>query len=100
MPGCDTRETGRGRSASSDVPARLDGLFADTLAQQEIGIVEILEEFGEERVTVLGDSFLDPVENTTVHALRVIRRFKQEGRDRRDEYRLADSLRSVLRSEE
>src|ERR1019366_5940703 len=95
MPCWYASETGRGRGARCNVPARLDGLFTYTLAQQEIGIVEILEKLGEERVAVCDDGFLDTLENTAVHALRVILRFEQEGRDRRDQYRLAHALRSV-----
>ncbi len=35
MPGWHARKTGRGRGAGSDVPAGLDGLFADALAEQD-----------------------------------------------------------------
>jgi hypothetical protein len=63
---------------------------------REIRVVEILEKPGEERVTVRGHGFLDPVEDTAVHALRVVRRLQKEGRRRREEHRLAHALRSVL----
>src|SRR6266851_5715366 len=96
MPCRDAGETCRSRGACCDVPARLNGLFADALAQQEICVVEILKEFGEERVTVCRDGLLDPLEDTAVHALRVVRRLQKEGRNRRDEYRLADALRSIF----
>ena len=36
------------------------GLFARTLPREDVGVVEILEELGEERVTVIGHGFLDP----------------------------------------
>src|ERR1039457_6238455 len=90
------RVAGRSRGAGCDVPARLNGLFADTLPQQEIRVVEILEKLGEERVTVCGDGFLNPLEHTAVNTFRVVRRLQQEGRDRRDKYRLAHSLRSIF----
>src|ERR1700684_3167080 len=94
MPCGDASEAGRSRGAGRHVPACVDSLFADALAQQEIRIVEILEKLGEERVTVRGDGFFDPLEDTAVHALRVIRRLQQEGWHRRDEDRLAHALRS------
>src|ERR1039458_2962141 len=89
-------ETGRGRGGSCDVPAGLDGLIANALAQQEVRVVEILEEIGEERVTVCGDGLLDSLEDTAVHAFRVVRRLQQERRNPRDDYRLAYALRSVF----
>src|ERR1022692_4651825 len=95
MPCRDRSQAGRGGGARCHVPACLDSLFADALAQQEIRVVEILEELGEERVAVCGHGFLDPVEDTAIHALRVVRRLQQERWDRRDEYRLAHALRSV-----
>ena len=63
MPCRHASETGRSRGAGRDIPASLDGLFADALAQQEVRVVEILEKLGEERVTVGGDGLLDPVED-------------------------------------
>src|SRR5664280_3020094 len=97
MPGWHTSQTGRGRGVSGDVPTGLNGLFANALAQQEIRVIEILEEIGEECITVCSDSFLDSLENTAVHAFRIIRRFQQERRNPGDDYRLADALRSVFR---
>src|SRR5659263_266846 len=63
MPCWYAGEAGRGRGAGCDVPAGLHRLFADALAEQEVGVVEILEEIGEERVTVRDDRFLDPLEH-------------------------------------
>src|ERR1039458_5255581 len=96
MPCGHASETGRSGGAGCEVPARLNGLFADTLPQQEIGVVEILEKLREEGVTVCGDGLLYPLEDTAVHTLRVFRRLQQEGRDRRDEHRLAHALRSIF----
>src|SRR6266478_4915295 len=96
MPGRHASDTGRRRGAGCDVPASLDRLLADALPQEEIGVVEILKKFGEECVTVGDDGFLDAIEDTTVHALRVVRRLQKEGRDGRDEYRLAHACRSEL----
>jgi hypothetical protein len=50
-------------------------LFADTLAQQEVCVVEILEKVGKERVTVRDDRFLDALEYAGVYAFRVCRAF-------------------------
>jgi hypothetical protein len=58
VPCCDTDQAGGGGGGCRHVPASLDGLFADTLTQQQIGVVEILEEAGEERVAVDGDGLL------------------------------------------
>src|SRR5258708_32634628 len=96
MPRRHARETGRGRGAGRHVPTGLHSLFADAFAQQEIGVVEILEKLGEERVTVRGDGLLDALEDRAVYALRVVGRLQQKGRDRRDEDRLAHALRSVF----
>src|SRR5579863_4752538 len=96
MPCRHASETGRSRGAGCDIPARLDGLFANALAQQDIRVVEILEKLGEERVTVCDDGFLDPVEDIAVHALWVVGRLQKEGRNGRDEYRLAHACRSEL----
>src|ERR1019366_508404 len=97
MPGWHTSQTGRGRGLSGDVPTGLDGLFAHALAQQEIRVIEILEEIGEECITVCSDSFLDSLEDASVHAFRIIRRLRQERRNPGDDYRLAHALRSVFR---
>src|SRR6266852_7638534 len=59
VPGCDTRHARGGGSSGRHVPVSLDCLFADTLTQQLVGVVEILEEAGEERVTVGGHGVLD-----------------------------------------
>jgi hypothetical protein len=59
VPGWDTRQAGGGGGAGRHIPASLDGLFADTLTQQQVGVVEILEEASEERVAVGGNGFLD-----------------------------------------
>src|SRR6266852_6029905 len=72
MPRGYAGKTRCGGGAGSEIPAGLHRLFADALAQENIRVVEILEEFGEERVTVCGDRFLDAVEHTAVHALGVV----------------------------
>ena len=47
-------------------------MFAYTLPQENVGVVEILEEASEERIAVGGDRFLDPRKDTAIHALRVV----------------------------
>jgi len=42
-----------------------------------VGVVEILEELGEERIAVGGHRFLDPRKDTAIHALRVVGRLEQ-----------------------
>src|SRR5437899_2835121 len=73
MPRRYTSQTGGGRRARGDVPVRLNRLFADSLAQQHIQVVEILEEFGEEGVAIRGDSLLNPLEDAAVHTLWIVR---------------------------
>src|ERR1039458_5181963 len=96
MPGWHTSKTRRRRGACCNVPASLDGLFADALTQQEVRVVEILEKLGEERVTICDNGFLDAIEDRALHALRIVRRLQQERRNRRDEYGLANTFRPVL----
>src|SRR5437899_916990 len=59
VPRCDTRQARGGGGGGRHVPVSLDCLFADTLTQQQVGVVEVLEEAGEERVTVGGHGVLD-----------------------------------------
>src|SRR5512141_2825184 len=91
-PGGHASQTGRSRGAGRHVPPRLNRLLADTLPQQEIRVVEILEELGEERVAIRDDGLLNPREHAAVDAFRVVWRLQQERRDPRNEYRLAHAL--------
>src|SRR5213594_4553381 len=75
MPCWNTSQTCSGGGARSDVPARLYNLLADARAQILVGIVEILEELGEERIAVRQDSLLNPLECTSVDSLRVVSSF-------------------------
>src|ERR1019366_5718709 len=81
MPSGHACKTGGSGGSRRNIPARLDSLLADPLTQEKIGVVEILEKLGEERVAVRGHSFLNALEDAAVHALRVIRRFQQEWRN-------------------
>src|ERR1022692_4101723 len=96
MPRRHTSKTRRGGGAGCNVPASPDGLFADALTQEDIRVVEILEKLVEERVTISDNGFLDAIEDSAVHALRVVRRLEQERRNGPDEYRLANTLRPVF----
>ena len=60
MPRCDARETGGSGGAGRDVPTGLDDLFADTLSQEYVGVVEILKETGEEGIPVSSYRLLYP----------------------------------------
>jgi hypothetical protein len=52
MPGWDARPA-RGRGGiGRDVPTGLNGLFANALSQQYVGVVEILKESAEESIPV------------------------------------------------
>src|SRR5258706_1832691 len=96
MPRWHAGEAGRGRGAGCEVPAGLHGLFADTLAEQKVRVVEVLEKVGEERVTICDDRFLNPVEDAAVHAFRIVRRLQQERRHPRNDYSLTDRFRSIF----
>src|ERR1700680_489589 len=82
MPCGDASETGRGRGSGCQVPAGLDRLLTDALAQEQIRVVEVVKKISEKRVTIRDNSFLDSLEDTTVHALRVVRRLQEERRHR------------------
>src|SRR5258708_30200861 len=96
LQGWQTRKTRRSRCARCNVTAGMDGLLADTISQEDVRVVEILEKLGEERVTVCGNRFLDAFEDGAVYALRVVRRFQQERRNGPDEDCLANPFRSVF----
>src|SRR5712691_6740743 len=72
MPGRHACKTRGGRRADGDVPTRLDGFLADSLAQEDVGIEEVLEKLGKERVAIRGDSCLDALEHAGVHAVGVV----------------------------
>ena len=80
MPCWHASETGCGRGPGCHVPTGLNRLWANALAQEQIRVVEIGKKIGEERVTICDDSFLDSLEDTAVHALRVVGRLQQERR--------------------
>src|SRR5579864_1486325 len=90
---CETRVR---RSNRSRVPTRLNGLLANAFSQVNIRVVEVLEELGEERVTIGAHRFLDSFKHRTVNALRIVCRLEQVRRNAANDYRLADLLRSVL----
>src|SRR3984893_11007584 len=74
VPRAHAFERSRGRGGGCNIPTGLYSLFAYELSNQNVGIVEILEEFGEECVTVLPDGGLHSSEDVFVHALRIVRR--------------------------
>src|SRR5437879_3169130 len=53
----DACQAGCGRGARRDVPTALSRLFADTLPQELVGLVEIREEAAEECIAVGGHRF-------------------------------------------
>src|SRR5580692_9956568 len=77
MPGCDACQAGDGGGARRDVPTGLNRLFADTLPQELVGVVEILEEAAEECIAVCGHRFFDPGKYATIHALGIVGRLEQ-----------------------
>src|SRR5215472_10882985 len=63
MPRRDTGEARIGRSNGSGVPTRLHRLLAYPLAQVNVGVVEVLEKFGKERVTIRGHCLLNSLKH-------------------------------------
>ena len=55
MPRWNARQARDSRRDASHIPACLHRLLADPLPKVNVGVVEVLEEFGEERVAVLLD---------------------------------------------
>src|ERR1700693_2057965 len=96
MPGWDAREAGDCGSAGRDVPAGLDGLFADTLSQQYVGVVEILKETSEESIPVSCYRLLYPGKYAPIHALGVVGRFEQVWRHSGDDHRFAHTTGAVF----
>src|SRR6202030_1301986 len=92
VPGWATRQAGSGGGAGRHVPASLDGLFADTLTQQQVGVVEILEEASEERVAVGRHGFLDAGKYTGIHAFGIVAGLEQVRWHARDNHGFAYTL--------
>src|SRR5580704_15476550 len=96
MPGWDAREAGGCRGAGRDVPAGLDGLFADTLSEKYVGVVEILKEPGQESIPVSCYCLLYPGKYAPIHALGVVGRFEQVRRHSGDDHGFAHTTGTVF----
>src|SRR5205807_8600470 len=77
------------------VAAGLPGAVADSATSEDVEDVEGVEEALEERVAILDDRRLDPLEDLTVDTLRVVLGLEHEGRDRPEQHSLAHTLRAV-----
>jgi hypothetical protein len=95
-PAGDTRYAGGSGRSDRDIPARLDGLLADALSHKQIGVVEVLEELGEERITVGCYRLLNPCKNGARHTLWVIVRPQEVGRYTRDDHGFAHTPGTVF----
>src|SRR5215467_4919849 len=73
VPGGNARKSSRRRGARCDIPAGLNGLLADALSQQLIGIVEVLEKLRKKGIAVSNDGFLNALENRGIDAFGVVR---------------------------
>src|ERR1700747_1405778 len=78
VPSWHAGQTGRSGSTGGYVPAGFDGLFADAPPKKNICVIEILEEFGEEGVTVCSDGLLNSIEHTAVHTFWVVGGLQKE----------------------
>lgn len=89
-------EAGCSRGACGHVPTGLHGSLTDGLSHVNIGIKEVLEELGKERITVRGDGSLNPLEHAAINAIRVVAGFQQLWRNAADNHRLAHTFLHVL----
>src|SRR5690348_9473476 len=96
IPSGHASETCRGRCTGGDIPAGLDGLLADALAEENVGVEEVFEKFREEGVAIRRDGFLNALEDGGVDAFGVIRGFEKERRDGSNENGVGHAFRSVL----
>src|SRR5215469_557487 len=96
MPGRDTGEARIGGSNGSGVPTRLHRLLAYPLAQVNVGVVEVLEKFGKERVTIRGHCLLNSVKHGALDALGIVAGLQQKWRNAANDHRFAHIFRSVL----
>ena len=95
QPGADAGVGRERRGTDRNIEARLPGTVADPGAAEDVEVVEVVEEALEERVAILDDRRLDPFEDLTVDALRVVVGLEHERRDRPEQHRLAHTLRAV-----
>ena len=78
-PGGLRRDRCGGSRSGCDVPAGVHGFLAEARrAQERVRVVEVLEEFREERVPVRGDRFGESVEDLLRNAVRVVVRLQEE----------------------
>src|SRR5580704_7041784 len=96
VPSADTFQRGYCRGPGCDIPTGLDGLLADELSHQHVGVIKILEEFGEERETVCLNGGFDSSKNVFVHTLWIVRCLEQVGRYPREDHCLAYVFRTVF----
>lgn len=96
VPSGNAGEAGGGGSDACDAEAGLNGLFADAFAEQNVGVVEILEKFGEEGVAVGRDGSLNAFEDGLVDAVGVVGSLEQIGRNAANDDGPVDALGAVL----
>src|SRR5665811_461957 len=66
------------RGVRGDIPTRAERLFAEPVAQVSVRVEEVLEEVGEECVTVVRDGRQQPVEYLLRNTGRVVLRLQEE----------------------
>jgi hypothetical protein len=96
VPGCDACQAGGGGGAGCDVPVGLNRPLADALAQELVAVVEILEEAGEECLSIGGHGFFDPGKHAAVYAVRVVGYLEQIRRHPGDNHCFAHIAGSVF----
>src|SRR5579871_221281 len=96
VPGGHAGQTSRGGSNRSDIPAGLNRLLADPLSEILVGVVEVFEEIGEERVTVSAHLFLDSFENASINSFSIISSLQEVGRNASHDDSFAYVLRTIF----
>ena len=96
VPGWDACQAGSGGGAGRYVPTGLDDLFADTLTQQQVRVLEILEEASKERVAVGGHGFLHAGKYTGIQAFGIVAGLEQVRWHTGDNHGFAHALGAVF----
>src|SRR3977135_2742555 len=74
-PRVDASQRADRRRAGGHVPVVLEDALAHELASRDIVVVEVAQKFHQKGRPIRLDGRLDTVEDTPVHALRVVSRF-------------------------
>src|SRR5579863_10332270 len=95
-PCIDAVEAAFWGSGKRDVPTCLEIMRADELPSEYVHVVEVCAKLRQKRRPVSRNRILNSIEDTTINTLRIVVRFEQKRRNRRNEYGIPHIPRSVL----